>query len=208
MSSEPSTTSLAAHSALTLINSCALSVKEWEQHNICLAGIIYQNIKDPCFLGVTEVMTAHQMWVHLTKYFKQLEVLHKAASNSMKCIIPDEDLHSWFMTSLGPEHLWIIQNYGSQTYLKLKRALIGYHMMVESATSSSANTIAPNALVIPSCLSSGGIVCNNSTMTLEVQSFIIIWDVTTKWDKPLFKLIRALQSPELHTKPLEMNDEL
>ncbi|KAJ3712497.1 hypothetical protein C8R42DRAFT_728021 [Lentinula raphanica] len=69
MSSEPSTTSLAAHSAPTLINSCALSVKEWEQHNRCLAGIIYQNIKDPCFLGVTEVMTAHQMWVHLTSEY-------------------------------------------------------------------------------------------------------------------------------------------
>ncbi|KAJ3964360.1 hypothetical protein EV361DRAFT_956023 [Lentinula raphanica] len=53
----------------TPINSRTPSVEEWELRDGCLAGIIYQNIKDPRSIGVTEIMSAHEMWTRLTSEY-------------------------------------------------------------------------------------------------------------------------------------------
>ncbi|KAJ3792131.1 hypothetical protein GGU11DRAFT_761021 [Lentinula aff. detonsa] len=97
--------------AATSINSRSPSMDEWELRDGRLAGIIYQNIRDPRSVGITEDMSAHKMWRCLTEeysnssaaaqslakeriqklrydngtpfedYFKKLEALRKAASN-------------------------------------------------------------------------------------------------------------------------------
>ncbi|KAJ3993239.1 hypothetical protein F5050DRAFT_1714637 [Lentinula boryana] len=156
--------------ASTPINSRNPSVKEWELRDGRLAGIIYQNIKDPRSIGVTEVMLAHKMWSCLTREYdtslaaaqslakehiqqfrsilKQLEALCKAASD-VGCKVPDEDLRSRFLTSLSSDYLWVIQNHGAHPYPELKRVLQEYDLMVESARPLSANTLAPNALAVP-----------------------------------------------------------
>ncbi|KAJ3831720.1 hypothetical protein F5878DRAFT_520597, partial [Lentinula raphanica] len=50
----------------TPINSRNPSTEEWELRDGRLAGIIYQNIRDPRSIGVTEVMTSNEMWNRLT----------------------------------------------------------------------------------------------------------------------------------------------
>ncbi|KAJ3792564.1 hypothetical protein GGU11DRAFT_760664, partial [Lentinula aff. detonsa] len=102
-------------STFTPINSRTPSAEEWELRDGRLAGIIYQNIKDPRSVGVNDSMSAHGMWTRLTsehdtssvvaqslakeriqqywynastpfkEYFKQLEALRKAASDVGCC---------------------------------------------------------------------------------------------------------------------------
>ncbi|KAF5358872.1 hypothetical protein D9757_012294 [Collybiopsis confluens] len=169
----------------TPINSRTPSVEEWELRDGRLAGIIYQNIKDPRSIGVTEDMSSNAMWVKLTgeyettsaaaqalakeriqqfkynpgtrfeDYFKQLEALRKAA-NDVGCSILDEDLRSRFLTSLTANNLWILQTHGARSYSDLKRTLIEYNMMVESTNAVGLETVIPSALAIP-----GTIVCDN-----------------------------------------------
>ncbi|KAJ3728213.1 hypothetical protein C8R42DRAFT_638042 [Lentinula raphanica] len=55
--------------APTLINSQNPTMEEWELRDGRLAGIIYQNIKDLRSIGVTEVMSAHEMWSQLTQEY-------------------------------------------------------------------------------------------------------------------------------------------
>ncbi|KIK60901.1 hypothetical protein GYMLUDRAFT_244054 [Collybiopsis luxurians FD-317 M1] len=126
--------------APTLINSHSPSIKEWELRDGHLASIIYQNIKDPRSIRVTEDMSSNAMWMrftaeyktnlaatqalakewlqqfkyvprmHFKDYFKQLEALHKAA-NDIGCLVQDEDLHTRFLTSLTSNYLWILQTH-------------------------------------------------------------------------------------------------
>ncbi|KAF5370491.1 hypothetical protein D9757_013116 [Collybiopsis confluens] len=163
--------------AQTPINSRTPSVEEWELRDGRLAGIIYQNIKDPRSIGVTEDMTSNAMWLKLiseyeTKsaaaqalakeriqqlkyspgtpfedYFKQLEALRKSA-NDVGCSIQDEDLRTRFLTSLSNENLWILQNHGARLYSDLKRTLIEYDMMVESSNAVEVKSVIPNALAV------------------------------------------------------------
>ncbi|KIK64825.1 hypothetical protein GYMLUDRAFT_160576, partial [Collybiopsis luxurians FD-317 M1] len=51
---------------VTPINSCNPSSEEWDLHDSQLARIVYQNIKDPCSIGVTQDMTSNVMWTTLT----------------------------------------------------------------------------------------------------------------------------------------------
>ncbi|KIK53236.1 hypothetical protein GYMLUDRAFT_250499 [Collybiopsis luxurians FD-317 M1] len=169
----------------TLINSHSPSVEEWELRDSCLAGIIYQNIKDPRSIGVTEDMSSNAMWRKLTgkyktnlaaaqalakeciqqfKYspgtpfedhFKQLEALCKAANN-IGCSVQDEDLHTRFFTSLSTDYLWILQTHSACPYSDLKCTLLKYNMMVESANTTNPATMVPSALTV-----SNGIVCKN-----------------------------------------------
>ncbi|KIK65200.1 hypothetical protein GYMLUDRAFT_240498 [Collybiopsis luxurians FD-317 M1] len=172
----------------TPINSHNPSIGEWDC-NGCLAGIIYQNIKDPRSIRVTQDMSSNAMWTRLrdeyetmsaatqtlTKeciqqykyvpstpfkdYFKQLEALCKMASN-VGCTITDDDLHSHFLTSLSTEHLWILQTHGAQSYADLKQALVEYNMMVESANGTSNNATAHNALAVTG-RNNPSIICDN-----------------------------------------------
>ncbi|KAF5367205.1 hypothetical protein D9757_012230 [Collybiopsis confluens] len=169
----------------TPINSRTPSTEEWELRDGRLAGIIYQNIKDPRAIGVTEDMSSNAMWVKLTgeykttsaaaqalakeriqqfkynsgtrfeDYFKQLEALRKAA-NDVGCSILDEDLRSRFLTSLTTNNLWILQTHGARSYSDLKHTLIEYDMMVESTNAVGSETVIPSALAVP-----GAIVCDN-----------------------------------------------
>ncbi|KAJ3998130.1 hypothetical protein F5050DRAFT_1710733, partial [Lentinula boryana] len=63
------TTGVSAPPVSTVINSRTPSIEEWELRDGRLAGIIFQNIQDPRSLGVTEFMTAHNMWTRLTSKF-------------------------------------------------------------------------------------------------------------------------------------------
>ncbi|KIK61992.1 hypothetical protein GYMLUDRAFT_243141 [Collybiopsis luxurians FD-317 M1] len=54
----------------TPINSHNPSAEEWELQDACLAGIIYQNIKDPHLVGVLQDMTSNMMWNKLTSKCK------------------------------------------------------------------------------------------------------------------------------------------
>ncbi|KAJ3978848.1 hypothetical protein F5890DRAFT_1559571, partial [Lentinula detonsa] len=56
--------------ASTLINARTPSLEEWELRDGRLAGIIYQNVKDPRSIALTELMTAHEMWIRLTNEFE------------------------------------------------------------------------------------------------------------------------------------------
>ncbi|KIK54986.1 hypothetical protein GYMLUDRAFT_249008 [Collybiopsis luxurians FD-317 M1] len=126
----------------TSINSRSPSIEEWELRDGHLAGIIYQNIKDPRSIRVTEDMSSNAMWMRLTAkyktnlaatqalakeqlqqfkyvprmqfedYFKQLEALRKAA-NDIGCSVQDEDLCTRFLTSLTSNYLWILQTHGA-----------------------------------------------------------------------------------------------
>ncbi|KAF5374408.1 hypothetical protein D9757_011825 [Collybiopsis confluens] len=112
---------------VTPINSRNPTVEEWELRDARLAGIIYQNIKDPRSIGVTQDMTSHVMWTTLTgeyentsaaaqalakervqqckyvpgtpfeEYFKNLEGLRKAA-NDMGCNVMDTEIRARFLT--------------------------------------------------------------------------------------------------------------
>ncbi|KAJ3991486.1 hypothetical protein F5050DRAFT_1812481 [Lentinula boryana] len=62
-------TSVSAPPTSTAINSRTPSIEEWELRDSRLAGIIFQNIKDPRSIGVTEFMTSHEMWTRLTSEF-------------------------------------------------------------------------------------------------------------------------------------------
>ena len=87
------------------------------------------------------------------EYFKQLEGLCKAASN-MECAITNEDLHSYFLTSLSSNYLWALQAQGAHSYPDLKCALMEY-IMVESATATPRNGVVPNALAAAGCSGTG-----------------------------------------------------
>ncbi|KIK58417.1 hypothetical protein GYMLUDRAFT_246122 [Collybiopsis luxurians FD-317 M1] len=149
---------------------------------------MYQNIKDPHSISVNQDMSLHTMWMVLTReykttsaatqtlakeciqqykyvpgtpfkeYFKSLEALCKAASD-VGCTITD-DFHSRFLTSLPPDHLWILQSHGAHSYGEIKCTLIKYNMMVESAGRMTSSSAAPNALATTG-RNSSGIVCNN-----------------------------------------------
>ncbi|KAF5346276.1 hypothetical protein D9757_014842 [Collybiopsis confluens] len=149
----------------TPINSRTPSIEEWELRDGRLAGIIYQNIKDPRAIGVTEDMSSNAMWVKLTgeyettsaaaqalakeriqqfkynpgtrfkDYFKQLEALHSSPP-----LLP---------TISGSSR-------PTGSYSDLKRTLIEYDMMVESTNAVGLETVIPSALAVP-----GAIVCDN-----------------------------------------------
>ncbi|KIK52176.1 hypothetical protein GYMLUDRAFT_251429 [Collybiopsis luxurians FD-317 M1] len=100
-----------AATAPTPVNLCTPTLEEWELHDAQIAGIIYQNVKDPCSMRITQDMSAQVMWTALTtefkttsaaaqtlakeqiqqckytpglpfeEYFQQLKALHKAASD-------------------------------------------------------------------------------------------------------------------------------
>ncbi|KAF5375458.1 hypothetical protein D9757_009965 [Collybiopsis confluens] len=146
---------------VTPVNSRNPTPEEWELRDACLAGIVFQNIKDPRSIGVTQDMTSNVMWNALTgeyenssaaaqtlateriqqckytagtafeDYFKSLEALRKSA-NDVGCNITDDNLRSRFLTSLPQDYLWILQNHGARPFPDLKRHLIEYDMMVES----------------------------------------------------------------------------
>ncbi|KIK50845.1 hypothetical protein GYMLUDRAFT_141230, partial [Collybiopsis luxurians FD-317 M1] len=61
----PSTNLQGPLPAPTPVNSRSPSLEEWELRDARIAGIIYQNIKDPRSLGVTQDMTAQAMWTQL-----------------------------------------------------------------------------------------------------------------------------------------------
>ncbi|KAJ3794086.1 hypothetical protein GGU11DRAFT_759433 [Lentinula aff. detonsa] len=71
-STESTTTPVPAtltSSTFTPINSRTPSAEEWELRDGRLAGIIYQNIKDPRSVGVNDFMSAHGMWTRLTSEY-------------------------------------------------------------------------------------------------------------------------------------------
>ncbi|KIK50187.1 hypothetical protein GYMLUDRAFT_253205 [Collybiopsis luxurians FD-317 M1] len=182
----PAAAPSAAPPALTVtpINSWTPLAEEWELCDGQLAGIIYQNIKDPRSIRVTQDMTVHQMRTRLTNeydtmsaaaqalakeyYFKQLEALHKAASD-VGCTVQDEDLRSHFLTSLPLDHLWILQTHDACSYSDLKCALLEYDMMVESANSSATSSVTSNALVV-SGKTNNSVVCNNCRHMVHVKA--------------------------------------
>ncbi|KAJ3781295.1 hypothetical protein GGU10DRAFT_379671 [Lentinula aff. detonsa] len=143
--------------APTLINARTPSLEEWELRDGRLAGIIYQNVKDPRSITLTELMTTHEMWTQLTNEFD--------TSSAAAQALAKEQIQQ-FRYSLGtpfeeyfPKYLWVIQNHGSQLHRDLKHVLIEYDMMVESALPSTSSTPIPNALAARS--STGGVVCDN-----------------------------------------------
>lgn len=174
--------------ASTQINSRNPSPEEWELRDNRLAGIVYQNIKDPRSIGVTQDMTSNNMWRKLVaeyettsaaaqtlvkehiqqykyqsgtpfeEYFKTLESLRKGASD-VGCTIGDNDLKSRFLTSLSSDYLWVLQTHGARPYPELKRVLIEYDMMLESTAGVPNGTNIPNVMVING--RSGGIICDN-----------------------------------------------
>ncbi|KAF5336753.1 hypothetical protein D9757_015372 [Collybiopsis confluens] len=127
---------------VTPVNSRTPTPEEWELRDACLAGIVFQNIKDPRSIGVTQDMTSNVMWIALTDeyknslaaaqtlateriqqckyttgtafedYFKSLEALRKSA-NDVGCNISNDDLRSRFLTSLPRDYLWILQNHSA-----------------------------------------------------------------------------------------------
>ncbi|KAF5370488.1 hypothetical protein D9757_013124 [Collybiopsis confluens] len=169
--------------------------EEWELRDARLAGIVFQNIKDPRSIGVTQDMTSNVMWNALTgeyknssaaaqtlateqiqqckytagtvfeDYFKSLEALQKSA-NDVGCNITDDNLRSRFLTSLPRDYLWILQNHGARPFPDLKRHLIEYDMMVESVDHTAESTTVPNALMTSAQLP---IVCNNCKRTGHVR---------------------------------------
>ncbi|KAJ3999383.1 hypothetical protein F5050DRAFT_1709814 [Lentinula boryana] len=192
--SPPAQGTSGAATAPTSINSRDPSVEEWELRDGRLAGIIYQNIRDPRLTDMREL--SHCQSVNsltnnaravaslakeriqqfrytsgnaFEEYFKQLEALRKAASD-VGCKIEDEDLRSQFLTSLSSDNLWIIQNHGSCAYPNLKRTLIEYDMMVESASPSGGNAIAHNALVANGSYGpNSATVCDNCRRTGHIK---------------------------------------
>ncbi|KIK50268.1 hypothetical protein GYMLUDRAFT_103319, partial [Collybiopsis luxurians FD-317 M1] len=52
--------------APTPVNLHSPTLEEWELHDVQIAGIIYQNVKDPCSMGITQDMSAQVMWIALT----------------------------------------------------------------------------------------------------------------------------------------------
>jgi hypothetical protein len=55
--------------APTAVNSHNPSLEEWELRDGRLTGIIFLNIKDPHSVGVTQNMSAHQMWTTLSSEY-------------------------------------------------------------------------------------------------------------------------------------------
>ncbi|KAF5353776.1 hypothetical protein D9757_013865 [Collybiopsis confluens] len=51
---------------VTPVNSRNPTPEEWELRDARLAGIVFQNIKDPRSIGVTQDMTSNVMWIALT----------------------------------------------------------------------------------------------------------------------------------------------
>ncbi|KAF5387206.1 hypothetical protein D9757_006882 [Collybiopsis confluens] len=180
---------------VTPVNSRTPTPEEWELRDACLAGIVFQNIKDPRSIGVTQDMTSNVMWIALTDeyenssaaaqtlateriqqckyttgtafedYFKSLEALRKSA-NDVGCNISNDNLRSCFLTSLPRDYLWILQNHGARPFPELKKHLIEYDMMVESANHTPESTMVPNALMTSGRSS---IVCDNCKRTGHVK---------------------------------------
>ncbi|KAJ3764586.1 hypothetical protein FB446DRAFT_710213 [Lentinula raphanica] len=118
--------SVARATGLTAHHLPLLKAPQWELCNGHLAGIIYQNIKDPRSIGVTEKKLSGecdnssaatqalakeriQQFCYMPatlfkEYFKQLEALQKAASD-VGCEVKDEDLCSRFLTLLSADQL-------------------------------------------------------------------------------------------------------
>ncbi|KIK52396.1 hypothetical protein GYMLUDRAFT_251226 [Collybiopsis luxurians FD-317 M1] len=140
------------------INSQNPSLKEWELCNGCLADMKSHRMWTT-LIGVYETTSAaaqsltkepiHKFkyipGIPYEEYFQQLESLQKAASN-VSCTVTNEDLQSQFLTSLSPDHLWILQNHSSHTYPKLKCMLLKYDMMVESSITGPNTSPVANAL--------------------------------------------------------------
>ncbi|KAJ3791444.1 hypothetical protein GGU11DRAFT_751787 [Lentinula aff. detonsa] len=74
----PYTTVPALVPAPTLINVRTPSLEEWELRDGHLAGIIYQNVKDPHSIALTELMTSYEMWTRLTDKFETSSVAAQA----------------------------------------------------------------------------------------------------------------------------------
>ncbi|KIK64432.1 hypothetical protein GYMLUDRAFT_240974 [Collybiopsis luxurians FD-317 M1] len=134
-------------------------MEEWELRDRCLTGIIYQNIRDPQLIGVTELMSSNIMWRKLTGKFetnfaaaqalaKEHIQQFKYATNEVGCSIQDEDLCTRFLTSLTPNYLWILQTHSAHSYTNLKCTLLEYDMMVQSANAIAPGTIVPSALAV------------------------------------------------------------
>ncbi|KAF5390760.1 hypothetical protein D9757_004410 [Collybiopsis confluens] len=154
---------------VTPVNSRTPTPEEWELRDARLAGIVFQNIKDPRSIGVTQDMTLNVMWIALTDeyenssaaaqtlateriqqckyttgtafedYFKSLEALRKSA-NDVGCNISNDDLRSRFLTSLPRDYLWILQNHGARPFPELKKHLIEYDMMVVATRIGTTGT--------------------------------------------------------------------
>ncbi|KAF5361101.1 hypothetical protein D9757_014403 [Collybiopsis confluens] len=180
---------------VTPVNSRTPTPEEWELHDTCLAGIVFQNIKDPRSIGVTQDMTSNVMWIASTgkyknssaaaqtlateqiqqykytagtafeDYFKGLGSLRKSA-NDVGCNITNDDLRSRFFTSLPRDYLWILQNHGACSFPDLKKHLIEYDMMVESVNHIAESTTVPNTLV---SLAQSSIICDNCKRTGHVK---------------------------------------
>ncbi|KAJ3799344.1 hypothetical protein GGU11DRAFT_755210 [Lentinula aff. detonsa] len=60
--SPPTSTESTKAATASSVNSRNPSADEWELRDGRLAGIIYQNVRDPRSIGITEEMSAHKMW--------------------------------------------------------------------------------------------------------------------------------------------------
>ncbi|KAJ3816739.1 hypothetical protein F5880DRAFT_1635594 [Lentinula raphanica] len=135
----------------TPINSRTPSVEEWELRDGCLAGIIYQNIKDPRSIGVTEIMSAHEMWTRLTSEYDTSSAAAQALAKEhiqQFQYAPGTPFEEYFKQLEAPAKLRVM--------LELKRVLVEYDMMVESASPSSTTFVAPNAHSKKNCWAKGG----------------------------------------------------
>ncbi|KAF5392002.1 hypothetical protein D9757_003369 [Collybiopsis confluens] len=161
------------------VNSRTPTPEEWELCDARLAGIVFQNIKDPCSIGVTQDMTLNVMWIALTDkyennsavaqtlateriqqckyttgtafedYFKSLEALQKSA-NDVGCNISNNNLHSRFLTSLPRDYLWILQNHGAHPFPELKKHLIELEPEATALVNMSENGVCSMPPYVPS----------------------------------------------------------
>ncbi|KIK54000.1 hypothetical protein GYMLUDRAFT_249898 [Collybiopsis luxurians FD-317 M1] len=139
------------------INSLTPSESEWDLRDGRLAGIIFQNIKDPRGLGIDAKMNAKAMLdaVNLKygansvaaqtlaqeklrnakfnpgdrfdDHFKLVERLRSEA-NEVGCSVQDPELLSNFLTSLPESYLWILQNYSHHDWAALTTHLLDYQL--------------------------------------------------------------------------------
>ncbi|KAJ3765789.1 hypothetical protein FB446DRAFT_829149 [Lentinula raphanica] len=138
--------------AATSINSRSPSVDEWKLRDGRLAGIIYQNVRDPRSVGITEDMSAHTMWERLTSEYSNSSAAAQSLAKEriQKLRYDDSTPFEEYFKKLEALRKAASDNHGSRSYSDLKRTLVEYDMMVESASSSNSTSVAPNALAVPS----------------------------------------------------------
>ncbi|KIK56600.1 hypothetical protein GYMLUDRAFT_247642 [Collybiopsis luxurians FD-317 M1] len=140
--------------APTLVNSCSPSLEEWELRDACIVGIIYQNIKDPHFLDVTQDMTVQAMWIQLTAKFETMSAA--AQTLAKECIQQFK-----YIAAMPFEEYF-------QQLEALQKSASNYDMMVQLANRPTSHTTPSNALVV-SARFSAGIVCNNCKQVGHVK---------------------------------------